>query len=104
MSNKKKHKKSPARKPSPAKVEAMKAEALNTGLTFEHRGVNFTAVPVRKYPVAVLDTNDEVEILKLVLGAEQWAAYLGTEPTLEDLPEFLEKFAVATGGDEKAGN
>ncbi|XMN06953.1 hypothetical protein ACK8N7_13325 [Streptomyces griseobrunneus] len=104
MSNKKKHKKNVSRKPAPNKVSAQKAEALAEGLVFEHRDVTFTVRPVGKYPVAVLETDDEVEVLKLILGKQQWAAYLDTEPTLDDLPEFLEKFSVTAGGDDEAGN
>ncbi|MFE5092085.1 hypothetical protein ACFRCI_17270 [Streptomyces sp. NPDC056638] len=105
MTNKKTAKKTTeARKPAPNKVAAQKAEATNEGLSFEHRGVTFDVLPVLKYPVAVLDTDDEIEVLKLVLGRDQWAAYLATEPTLEDLPEFLEKFATAQGGGDESGN
>ncbi|WP_145500873.1 hypothetical protein [Streptomyces sp. CFMR 7] len=99
MANKK-TKKNAARKTVPAKVDAQKAEALDQGRSFEHRGVAFQVIPVKKYPVAVLDTDDEVDVLKLILGKDQWAAYLETEPTLEDLPEFLEKFSAVQGGDE----
>ncbi|MYR95462.1 MULTISPECIES: hypothetical protein [unclassified Streptomyces] len=105
MSNKKKkNRKNASRKPAPNKVSAQKAEALGEGLAFEHREVTFTVRPVGKYPVAVLETDDEVEVLKLILGKDQWAAYLNTEPTLDDLPEFLEKFSTTAGGDAEAGN
>ncbi|MCY0941911.1 hypothetical protein [Streptomyces antarcticus] len=97
-------KKSTPRKKSPAKVAAARAEATKTVATFEHRGIVFTLPHPKNFPLEVLMTDDELVATQLILGEDQWAAYLGTRPDIEDFGEFARKMSEAQGRDEDSGN
>ncbi|MFE9442493.1 hypothetical protein ACFYO2_26605 [Streptomyces sp. NPDC006602] len=97
------------KKPGPKKngakkVAAAKAEATKTFATFEHRGLTFKIPHPRNFPLEVLMTDDELVATQLILGEDQWAAYLGTRPDIEDFGEFATKMSEAQGRDEDSGN
>ncbi|MGW2919524.1 hypothetical protein ACWDBF_16920 [Streptomyces angustmyceticus] len=97
--------KKPGQKKSGAnKVAAAKAEATKAGRTFKHRGITFTLPHPKKFPLQVLMTDDELVATQLILGEDQWAAYLATGPDIEDFGEFAIKMSEAQGRDDDSGN
>lgn len=98
-------KKSGAKKSTAKKVAAVAAEATDAFATFEHRGLTFILPHPKKFPLEVLMTDDEIVATQLILGEDQWAAYLGTRPTIEDFGDLARKMGEAQGReDDDAGN
>ncbi|MGN7135805.1 hypothetical protein [Streptomyces pseudogriseolus] len=93
-----------APKKSTKKVEAAAAEAKHEAVTFEHRGLTFSIPHPTQFPLEVLMTDDELVATQLILGDEQWAAYLSTRPTIADFGELAKAMAEAQGGDDETGN
>ncbi|MEV3860712.1 hypothetical protein AB0J38_41185 [Streptomyces sp. NPDC050095] len=95
-----------AAKKTAAKVQAAKSEAVPSDkpTTFTHRGVPFTLPHPLDFPLEVLETDDEVEVTRLILGDEQWAAYRATKPTIRDFYELTEAMSEARGRDADSGN
>ncbi|MFB7027181.1 MULTISPECIES: hypothetical protein [unclassified Streptomyces] len=97
------------KKPGPKKnnakkVAAIAAEAKKALVTFEHRGLVFKLPHPRNFPLQVLMTDDELVATQLILGEDQWAAYLGTGPDIEDFGELARKMSEAQGRDDDSGN
>jgi hypothetical protein len=86
------------------KVAAAKADATNAGLTLKHRGLNFKLPQPKNFPLEVLLTDDEIVATQLILGEDQWAAYMATRPDIEDFGELARKMGEAQGRDDDAGN
>ncbi|MFF8367851.1 hypothetical protein ACF05W_03305 [Streptomyces lydicus] len=86
------------------KVTAAKAEARKTGVVFKHRGITFTLSHPKNFPLEVLMTDDELVATQLILGDDQWAAYLATRPDIEDFGELARKMSEAQGRDDDSGN
>ncbi|MEU5577778.1 hypothetical protein ABZ791_10785 [Streptomyces huasconensis] len=101
MSN---QKKSGAKKNATKKVAAAASEAKKSGTAFEHRGLTFKLPHPRNFPLQVLMTDDELVATQLILGEDQWAAYLGTGPDIEDFGELARKMSEAQGRDDESGN
>ncbi|MEU1353884.1 hypothetical protein ABZ410_08260 [Streptomyces cinnamoneus] len=60
--------------------------------------MTFTVPAPRKMPVALLEVQDELEAIRLILGAQQWKTYTSHEDsTFEDFPLFADKVAQAAG-------
>lgn len=97
-------KKSGAKKNGAKKVAAAAAEAKKAVATFEHRGLTFELPHPRNFPLQVLMTDDELVATQLILGEDQWAAYLSTRPDIEDFGELARKMSEAQGRDEESGN
>lgn len=103
-------KKPAAKKTAPKKaVEAKKVEAVEpaneaAALTFEHRGIVFEVPHPLDLPLDVFETDDEFEVARLIVGAEQWTAYKATGATLRDFAEFAEKMSDAAGLGGSSGN
>ncbi|WP_406305776.1 hypothetical protein OHA61_30705 [Streptomyces sp. NBC_00885] len=97
-------KKTAAKKSPSKKVAAAKAEATKAFATFEHRGLTFKLPHPKNFPLEVLMTDDELVATQLILGEDQWAAYLATHPDIEDFGEFARKMSEAQGRDEDSGN
>ncbi|MER6912236.1 hypothetical protein ABT354_11230 [Streptomyces sp. NPDC000594] len=83
-------------KPARQTDASKKAEATHQPTTFEHGGVEYTVPAPLDMPVGLLDTEDEIEVIKLILG-EQWAVYKATGATIRDFQRLAEKVAVAAG-------
>ncbi|MCZ4119036.1 hypothetical protein [Streptomyces sp. H39-S7] len=88
-------KKTAARKPVTPAVEA---EALEQPTTFEHAGITFTVPDPLNLPLALLKADDELEAVELVVGAETWAAYWATNPTIGNFQELTAKVNEAQAG------
>ncbi|MEV6419061.1 hypothetical protein [Streptomyces sp. NPDC051662] len=86
------------------KVAAAKSEATNSHVTFQHRGLTFKLRHPKNFPLEVLMTDDEIVATQLILGEDQWAAYLATRPDIEDFGEFAKKMSEAQGLDLDSGN
>lgn len=97
-------KKSGAKKNGPKKLAAVAAEARKTLASFEHRGLTFKIPHPRNFPLEVLMTDDELVATQLILGEDQWAAYLSTRPDIEDFGELARKMSEAQGRDDESGN
>ncbi|MGI5196933.1 hypothetical protein ACQEVY_25400 [Streptomyces sp. CA-288835] len=97
-------KKSGPKKNGAKKVAAAAAEAKKTFATFEHRGLTFKIPHPKNFPLEVLMTDDELVATQLILGEDQWAAYLSTRPDIEDFGEFAKAMSEAQGRDEDSGN
>ncbi|MBT2383871.1 hypothetical protein [Streptomyces sp. ISL-11] len=83
---------------TPATESAAKKEAKDSPTTFEHHDITFTVPAPLKLPVALLEAQDEVEAVRLILGAAQWKTYLAHEDsTLGDFAVFADKVAQAAG-------
>lgn len=93
------------KKTATKKATAAKAEALEEGPTsFEHAGLTFEVPHPLDFPLEVLETDDEFEACRLIVGDEQWAAYKATRPTIRDFGAFAEKLSAAQGRDTDSGN
>ncbi|MGW0583369.1 hypothetical protein ACWD25_47375 [Streptomyces sp. NPDC002920] len=97
-------KKPGAKKNTAKKLAAAEAEAKKAFATFEHRGLTFKIPHPRNFPLQVLMTDDELVATQLILGEDQWAAYLATAPDIEDFGEFAKKMSEAQGQDDESGN
>jgi hypothetical protein len=86
------------------KVAAAAAEAKKVSASFEHRGLVFKLPHPKNFPLQVLMTDDELVATQLILGEDQWAAYLGTGPDIEDFGELARKMSEAQGRDDDSGN
>ncbi|MEU6389962.1 hypothetical protein [Streptomyces sp. NPDC046939] len=98
--------KKPAQKKASTKkkVAAAEAEAKGTFAKFEHRGLEFKIPHPRNFPLEVLMTDDELVATQLILGEDQWAAYMATRPDIEDFGELSVKMSEAHGRDDDSGN
>ncbi|WP_405528933.1 hypothetical protein OG426_43295 [Streptomyces canus] len=97
-------KKPGAKKNNHGKRIAADAEAKKTFAAFEHRGLTFKIPHPRNFPLQVLMIDDELVATQLILGQDQWAAYLSAEPDIEDFGEFATKMSEAQGRDDDSGN
>ena len=75
----------------------VESEATGSPVSFEHRGLLFTVPAPLDYPLAVLEARSEVEIVRLVVGEDQWAAYVATSPTVRDFQALVEKVNETAG-------
>ncbi|MCY0962734.1 hypothetical protein [Streptomyces sp. H27-H5] len=93
------------KKTATKKTVAAKAEALEEGpTTFEHAGITFEVPHPLDFPLEVLETDDEFEACRLIVGEDQWKAYKETRPTIRDFGVFAEKLSAAQGRDTNSGN
>ena len=97
-------KKTAPKKTSPKKVDAAESEAKDERTYFSHAGVDYIVPPPLKFPLELLETDDEIEAVKLILGDEQWATYRATKPTIGDFYELAQAMADARGEDSDSGN
>jgi hypothetical protein len=97
--------KSTSRKPAAPKAAAAAAEAKHEPIVFEFKGLTYE-VPTdpREFPLAVLQTDDELVATSLVLGEDQWAAFVATNPSVGDFYDLVEAMSEARGRDADAGN
>lgn len=91
-------KKSPAKKAAAAK--AREAEAGDGYLAVEQNGVELRfpvagKVPLKAY-IAFRD-GDDIEGTKLLLGPDQWAAFLDSDPTIDDFEAIGNKLQALSG-------
>lgn len=93
------------RKTAAKKATAAKAEAENGPVSFEFNGLTFE-IPTdpRKLPLELLETDDELEATRLVLGDEQWTAFRSTSPTVGDFYDLVDAMSEARGRDADSGN
>ncbi|MFF5433419.1 hypothetical protein ACFY5K_25690 [Streptomyces griseofuscus] len=86
-------------------VEAVAAEAKNVPVTFEFKGLTFE-VPTdpRQLPLEVLETDDELEATRLILGKNQWKAFREMKPTVGDFWDLVEAMSTARGREGDSGN
>ncbi|ARX87889.1 hypothetical protein SMD44_07371 [Streptomyces alboflavus] len=102
--SKKTVKKTENAKPDTAAADAAKAEALEQPVIFEHRGLTFELPHPLDMPLELLETDDEVEAVRLMLGDEQWQAYKATKPRVRDFGALVDAISEAQGGDDESGN
>ena len=93
-----------AAKKSTKKVEAAKAEATREPTFFTHRGIEFRVPHPLDFPLELMETDDEIEAARLILGDEQWAAYRETKPSIGDFYELSQAMSDANGRDDDSGN
>ena len=90
--------KAPEREPSKADI-ARQAEA-DGYVTIEHCGLQLR-IPIKgKVPVAAylaFKNGDEFGGTEALLGPDQWAAFLATNPTIDDLNEIGAKLTELVG-------
>lgn len=87
-------------KPKKKSTKAREAEAGDGFVTIETRGVELRIPVGGKMPIAAFELFQEGKELpgtKMLLGPEQWAAFMATNPTLDDLAELGQKLQDATG-------
>ncbi|MEU3351296.1 hypothetical protein [Streptomyces sp. NPDC037389] len=72
-------------------------------MVIEHRDIRFTIPHPLDMPIGLLEAKDEVEAVKLILGAPQWDAYKDSGATIRDFQVLADKVAAAQGFDD-AGN
>ncbi|UFQ16413.1 MULTISPECIES: hypothetical protein [Streptomyces] len=75
---------------------AKKAEVADEPTVFEHNGVEYTVPAPLDLPVGLLEVEDEIDAIKLILGA-QWDAYKASGATIRDFQDFAEKVSAAAG-------
>ncbi|MFE9455982.1 hypothetical protein OH797_31880 [Streptomyces anulatus] len=88
-----------AKKTAAPKTAAAAAEAKKGFVTFEHVGLTFE-IPgdPDRMPLELLEAEDELEAVKIVLGAEQWAEFKSARPTIGDFRELSRKVNEASAG------
>jgi len=79
------------------KTAALESEATAKPTTFEHQGNTYTVPDPLDFPLAVLSAEDELSIVRLILGDEQWAAFEATKPTIRQFQELAELVDGSTG-------
>lgn len=89
--------KKPKKKPS---VEAREAEAADGFVAIEQCGVTLkfpvgTKIPLKAF--IAFGEGDNIEGTKLLLGAEQWNAFLEKDPTIEDFEAIGNKLQESSG-------
>ncbi|MFB7782067.1 hypothetical protein ACFC1D_05065 [Streptomyces vinaceus] len=93
------------KKTATKKAAAAKSEALEESpVTFDHAGITFEVPHPLDFPLEVLETDDEFEACRLIVGEDQWAAYKATRPTIRDFGVFAQKLSEAQGRDTDTGN
>ncbi|MCX5201486.1 hypothetical protein OG897_08475 [Streptomyces sp. NBC_00237] len=94
----------PAKKTSAKKAKAQKAEALDESISFEYNGNSYTFGHFRTWPLKALQSDDEVEVTRLILGEDQWATFEATDPSIGDFFDFAEAMSEARGEAGDSGN
>jgi hypothetical protein len=90
---------------STAKNAAKAAEANEepTGGEFEYKGVTFAVPGPLDMPVEVLEAEDELSLIRAMVGPEQWAAFKNTRATVRDFKDFA-VLVTETAGYGDLGN
>ncbi|MFI9202632.1 hypothetical protein [Streptomyces sp. NPDC053048] len=92
-------------KKSAPKAAAAEAEATGGTITFDYNGLTFEVPGAPDdFPLAAIMADDEFTAISLMLGDEQWAAYMKTGPTLRDFRALVNAMSLAQGRDTDAGN
>lgn len=79
---------------------ATAAEALAEKVPFTHNGVEYSLDPSTEWDIEALEAFENGKImtfLRLILGAEQYAAYKATKPKAGEVNGFLEGIQKALG-------
>lgn len=85
-------------------VEASQNEAQEKPTPFEFKGQSFEVPHPLDWPLEAYQTGDEIEVIAIVLGDEQWARFMGTGPTLRDFNALMDAMSEAQGRGEDQGN
>lgn len=83
-----------------AAAKALEAEAVDGYVTVEQCGVTLRIPIAGKVPLAAyiaFDKGDELGGTELLLGPEQWKAFLEKDPTLDDFAEVGKQLEALTG-------
>lgn len=83
-----------------ARKSAAAAEALNEAVPFRARGIDFELAPSAEWDFEAIEAFEEGKIatfLRLILGAEQYAAFKATKPKVGDVDEFVTELQKALG-------
>lgn len=91
--------------PNP-KAKAAEVEAVEdtAPITFEFDGITYTLPHPLDFPLELLETDDELEATRLILGDEQWEAFRATNPTIRKFYDLTEAMSEARGRDGDEGN
>lgn len=79
------------------KTAAVEAEANEAPVTFEHNGIEYTIPAPLDFPLEVIEAETEIDVIRAVLGDEQWTKYRATKPTIRDFQALTEKVNGASG-------
>lgn len=82
-------------------MAAQKAEATNEPVEFDYQGIPFVVQSNKKLPLDLLEAIEEdrgeIQIVRSIVGSEQWAAFKSLSPTIEDFEEFAALVSGAAG-------
>ncbi|MFC8099437.1 hypothetical protein [Streptomyces sp. NPDC057363] len=95
--------KTATKKTSP-EVEASQNEAAEKPTPFEYKGESYEVPHPLDWPLEAYQTADEIEVIALVLGEEQWARFTATGPTLRDFNGLMDTMTEAQGRGAGSGN
>jgi len=87
-------------KPKKSSVEAREAEADDGYVTVKQCGVELKIPVAGKIPLKAFmafNEGDNIEGTKLLLGVEQWNAFLEKNPTLDDFEAIGNQLQDASG-------
>ena len=76
------------------------AEALSEAIEFDYKGVTYSIRPASEWPFEVLEAFEDGKVaalLRALLGADQYAAFKATKPTMADAGELVEALQRAAG-------
>lgn len=80
---------------------AQKAEALESEPTvIEYDGNEYEVPNALDLPVEILEVSSELEVLRVILGDDQYKVFRKTKPTLRKLKEFGEMVSEVAGFDD----
>lgn len=82
-----------------AAKNAAQSEATNEATSVEFKGVTYLVPPALDLPVEILEADNELGVLKEILGEEQYRAFRASKPTLRDLRELGDRVSDAAGFD-----
>lgn len=86
--------------PTTRKPAAQAAEANDVPITVTFKDASYVVPAALDLPVEILEASNELEVLRAILGAEQYEAFRATKPTLRDLKDLGELVAEAAGFDD----
>ncbi|MFE7113940.1 hypothetical protein ACFU99_00725 [Streptomyces sp. NPDC057654] len=80
---------------------AKKAEATDSPTEIEFQGLTLMVQAKKKLPLdlleAIEDDRGEVQIIRAILGPDQWATFKTLNPTIEDFEDLATRVADAAG-------
>ncbi|TDD97172.1 hypothetical protein [Actinomadura rubrisoli] len=80
-----------------AKNNAAQNEVDESPVEVKYKGITYVVPPALDLPVELLETEGELDVIRLMIGDEKYAEFRATQPTLRDLKNLGELLSDAAG-------